>query len=393
MGIVTDATDVFYNTVPSPINEKSQKESNNSHLVHRLSRKCDVPDNATWLIYLVKYIKNLVFQSLNLFGQNRLNKYSTWNGIRASGFSIDQLYIPFSGSFVRTVHQGNNTRFWKDIWFGDKPFAEQFERLFRLEQQPDSLVKDRLIKVADSVDWRADWNWFRVPSGRTGQELVDLLAFISDFKYTHNPSDEWSFNLIPSGNFLTSTLASLINEKLLPANSNNEKTLRNNLIPQKLGIFIWRAKLNRLPVLTELDKRGIDLDSVLCPICKAVQETVNHILFECSVAKDVWLRVSRWWNTSLSLNSSLDDSFLGRINSGNNTSQFSKLWQSIEWVTGYSLWKNRNNLVFKRKKDTGPMILHDIQVKAFEWVSNRSQKHRLIWSQWLLNPSVFDDHG
>ncbi|GJS57295.1 ribonuclease H-like domain-containing protein [Tanacetum coccineum] len=35
----------------------------------------------------------------------------------------------------------------------------------------------------------------------------------------------------------------------------------------KVNIFMWRALKGRLPVREELDKRGIDLDSVLCPSC------------------------------------------------------------------------------------------------------------------------------
>ncbi|XP_071719608.1 uncharacterized protein [Rutidosis leptorrhynchoides] len=149
--------------------------------------------------------------------------------------------------------------------------------------------------------------------------------------------------------------------------------------------------MNKLPVLVELDKRGVDLNSVLCPICGNEIETIEHVLIRCSVALDVWTRVSRWWNSNIRASIDVNSRFSGFSSSGSNTK--SVLWQAIEWITGYILWKNRNNVIFKRKKGNAPMILNEIQVKAFDWISNRSKKHRLVWSQWLLNPNTFGDHG
>ena len=37
--------------------------------------------------------------------------------------------------------------------------------------------------------------------------------------------------------------------------------------------------LNRLPTKVNLDRRSIDVGSVLCPICAAEVETVNHVFF------------------------------------------------------------------------------------------------------------------
>lgn len=44
----------------------------------------------------------------------------------------------------------------------------------------------------------------------------------------------------------------------------------------------------------ELDKRGIDLDSILYPWCESDVETVNHCLVKCKEAKEVWDKVFKW---------------------------------------------------------------------------------------------------
>ncbi|GJV57528.1 RNA-directed DNA polymerase, eukaryota, reverse transcriptase zinc-binding domain protein [Tanacetum coccineum] len=51
----------------------------------------------------------------------------------------------------------------------------------------------------------------------------------------------------------------------------------------------------RIPVRVELDKRGIDLDSILCPCCDSVVETCEHSLVLCNFAMSVWEMFCRWW--------------------------------------------------------------------------------------------------
>ncbi|GJR88342.1 RNA-directed DNA polymerase, eukaryota, reverse transcriptase zinc-binding domain protein [Tanacetum coccineum] len=38
---------------------------------------------------------------------------------------------------------------------------------------------------------------------------------------------------------------------------------------------------------------GIDVDSLLCPICNEDVETVNHLFFSCDMAKDLWALLAR----------------------------------------------------------------------------------------------------
>nr|GEX17885.1 zinc finger, CCHC-type [Tanacetum cinerariifolium] len=51
----------------------------------------------------------------------------------------------------------------------------------------------------------------------------------------------------------------------------------------------------RLLVREELDKRGIDLDSPLCPSCDSVAESCSHCLVTCDLAMNVWNKIFRWW--------------------------------------------------------------------------------------------------
>lgn len=57
--------------------------------------------------------------------------------------------------------------------------------------------------------------------------------------------------------------------------------------PPKIKTFWWKVVHNRLPVATQLNKRGVRVDS-LCLMCGEEKETVNHVLFQCRVVREVW---------------------------------------------------------------------------------------------------------
>ena len=45
----------------------------------------------------------------------------------------------------------------------------------------------------------------------------------------------------------------------------------------------------------ELDKRDIDLDSMLCPCCDSSVESVDHCMVLCEYAQRVWELIFAWW--------------------------------------------------------------------------------------------------
>jgi hypothetical protein len=65
------------------------------------------------------------------------------------------------------------------------------------------------------------------------------------------------------------------------------KTCWSLRVPNAIKMFLWRACHNLLPTKVNLLKRGI-CDNSLCPICLSENETVEHIIWECPTANDVW---------------------------------------------------------------------------------------------------------
>ncbi|XP_071688984.1 uncharacterized protein [Rutidosis leptorrhynchoides] len=262
---------------------------------------------------------------------------------------------------------------------------DKYGRIFRLEQDELATVADR-IRWSGS-EWVFTWCWTRSPSGRTPAELSEMELEISIMQFHNEHQDSWTWSLSnnSSRHFNTCDLSRIIDDISLNTESAGTETLKNYLLPQKFGIFVWRAKMRRLPVRVELDKRGMDLDSLLCPRCNDTTESVDHALFLCKYVMDIWDRVYNWWNIGHVSNLSVVEAFCGN-NNHIKSAKGKQLWQVVEWVTGYMILRNRNKKAFENKDINEALILNEIQIRSFEWVNKSSKKLRIDWHQWLINP-------
>ncbi|GJY65153.1 ABC transporter G family member 32-like protein, partial [Tanacetum coccineum] len=156
---------------------------------------------------------------------------------------------------------GNGTRFWLDKWFGDKPLMEIFPRLFALELDKEILVADKMKATLD----------------------------LSFRRHVRNGSEHQRWEIIRSyGSGCGVGLWSLHNLKDIWATEGS--------IFHKINVFAWRARRDYLPTRANLNRRGIILESSMCPLCHSEEEDINHVLFRCDLAKIIFRRICRWWD-------------------------------------------------------------------------------------------------
>ncbi|GJW16706.1 transposon TX1 [Tanacetum coccineum] len=248
------------------------------------------------------------------------------------GDELEGLGIDFDCSFKGDVGDGSDIRFWVDRWIGDVRLCDRFPRLYHLDRRKEGGVGDK---------------------GR------------------------WKLTLNDDGEFMVKELTKMIEEKILRVERSGEVTLWNKWVPKKVNIFIWRALKGRLPVREELDKRGIDLYSLLCPCCDTVVESCNHTLVLCNLAWSVLERIYRWWKLGNVNAFSIEElySFNGNVNI---PTQSSSLWQAVIWTSGYYIWKERNSRVFRNKVSSINKIIQDIQLKSYEWIVRRLKKKSVM---------------
>ncbi|GJZ70539.1 RNA-directed DNA polymerase, eukaryota [Tanacetum coccineum] len=64
-------------------------------------------------------------------------------------------------------------------------------------------------------------------------------------------------------------------------------------IPIKINIFAWRVSLDELPTRLNLSLRGLDIPSIICPLCSIAVESTSHLLFSCQLARQLMLKIGR----------------------------------------------------------------------------------------------------
>ncbi|XP_071737258.1 uncharacterized protein [Rutidosis leptorrhynchoides] len=220
------------------------------------------------------------------------------------------------------------------------------------------MVRDKIIW--DRSNWVGNWNWIRDVTGLVRGELQELNGLLVSVSISSQSADYWAWIPGSQGIFKTKMLTYLINAKVLQTNDSIAGTLRNNYVPKKVELFVWRARKGRIPMLPELDKKGIDLNSVRCPICDDDIETLDHSLLSCKLSKDIWEKTFEWWH-------------MGNVSStGKYLSDLGKsIWKGVLWTSGYLMWKNRNDNVLKNKCWNIPVAISEIRVKSFEWIAKR----------------------
>ena len=218
------------------------------------------------------------------------------------------------------------------------------------------------------------------------REFDNLCILLQNVVISNDCRDRWEWRLDNNGEFTVRDLTALVEGKILRVENDTQETLWNKWLPKKVNIFVWRALKGRLPVREELDKRGIDLDSLLCPCCDSVVETCTHSLVTCNLALSVWEKIFNWWKVG-----NVNAFFVFEMFSNNGNvavpNLSSRLWQTVVWTSGYYIWKERNERVFKGKVSSSNKIVQDIQLKSYEWIVRRSTKKiELEWQQWLFDP-------
>nr|GFA44313.1 RNA-directed DNA polymerase, eukaryota [Tanacetum cinerariifolium] len=135
-------------------------------------------------------------------------------------------------------------------------------------------------------------------------------------------------------------------------------------IPNKINVFAWLARLDRLPTRSNLVRRGVVLDSSLCPLCGLVPEDIHHVLFWCDTAKLVFRRICRWWD--LKWHDLLSFSYWNAWFSAIRLPSMIKLiLEGVFYVAWWHLWVYRNQSIFAATPPRRSVIFNDTVSRSF----------------------------
>ncbi|GKE19722.1 RNA-directed DNA polymerase, eukaryota, reverse transcriptase zinc-binding domain protein [Tanacetum coccineum] len=220
----------------------------------------------------------------------------SWYDILKACHDVNSLNIPLSSFFTRSIGEGVSVKFWDEEWLGTFKLADVYPRLYALESMKDCNVSDRLLKLSGHLS--SAWNWRRsIRNGREKEEMESLACLLEGVELKSGP-DGWCWSLESSGKFSVKSLRVKLDEKILSLS--HEKTRWNSLVPKKVNILVWRGDNDSLATRCNLDKRCIDLHSILCPMCEEDVESLDHLMGRCSWSHSIWNFIFKWWGFSLS---------------------------------------------------------------------------------------------
>lgn len=132
---------------------------------------------------------------------------------------------------------------------------------------------------------------------------------------------------------------------MLPSTNGLKEKIWSTKTAPKIKMFIWRILSSALHVADQIIRRGMRIDP-RCQVCGDDGESINHVLFTCSLARQIWALsgVPTPENEFQSSSLFANIQFLFELKKNNWISeQVQRSWLWVLW----RLWKNRNKLFFE----------------------------------------------
>lgn len=272
----------------------------------------------------------------------------------------------------RLVGNGRNIHVWTEPWLQDEtgvcrtPLRRQ--RCF-----------DVNLRVSDLIDFRRrKWNTQLL------QELFvpgDVQLLLQNQPVT-SVKDSWVWKHQCTGIYTVKTgyelamsvnMTNVINGQLqLPSLNPLKAQVWKCKAPTKIRVFMWKALSGALSVFDALTSRGMRCEPV-CQICGLDGESINHILFSCTLARKVWAISGfphpRGGFDALSVYANVN--YLLTVWTSNSDLRSST--QSFPWILWY-LWKNRNSLLFEGVVFDGEQICSKAIEEAQVWSAAQARR-------------------
>lgn len=152
---------------------------------------------------------------------------------------------------------------------------------------------------------------------------------------------------------------------MLPSLNGIKEQIWKVLATSKIKMFMWKAFCGALPVAERLSSRGMKVDQ-RCQLCGVEGESINHVLFTCSLARQIWaLSGFPLPQDGFDLRSTFQNLHHVLLMCKNSRVPL-VLRRTPPWIL-WSLWKNRNNLFFDGLASTSPDLLKKILEDSEEW--------------------------
>lgn len=286
---------------------------------------------------------------------------------------------------LQDIGDGENTRVWLDNWI--------LAPVPRPPKYRQEAIVDLTMNVSDLLD---------VQTGKWDPVLVrqfieeEDVEFVLQTKTQRSRTDKRIWGFSKNGKYDVKSGYKLIEARLEHENPQRTalpplerqlwSTLWKTNAPPKLRHFLWRVNSGALAVKARLQTRGIHVNPI-CSVCGQGSESICHVLFNCTMAKEVWeksglpLPPAGWSQNSVFLNLH----FLMR--SSKNSAIGTCLRRAFPWIL-WHLWKARNAFCFERVSPDPTLILRRAMEDAAVWLNLHNKLPKAEFDSLSLAPTI-----
>lgn len=118
-------------------------EAFNSALLHKWLWRMLQNNSAPWKDIICLKYGNFSLLDLDVHNENRNKMVSTWLKDLMNQCHAHRNSGQFQRSFIRTIGNDINIRFWKDLWIENSPLCTRFKRLFALYLDKDATIEEK----------------------------------------------------------------------------------------------------------------------------------------------------------------------------------------------------------------------------------------------------------
>ncbi|GKV25986.1 hypothetical protein SLEP1_g35354 [Rubroshorea leprosula] len=239
-----------------------------------------------------------------------------------------------SDGFKLKMGEGNTVRFWKDMWTGNQPFADQFPALF----QVSSGKEDRICNMGKWRDGKWEWSvqWRRSLFEWEKNKWSELQALLDISKLVQEQKDRWEWKHDKDGVYAVKTAYNVLSSNNGHGKAWIYKRIWSRLVPTK----------KYLPGVAKM-LAMVGISSVMPNTCH--ESFVQHH----SYFKEPSVRAG--WDV---------------------------VWLAFIW----SIWMARNGKIFKNSEYEVNRIFELVQLRAFNWIKGKANGYSFNMYEWMMEP-------
>jgi hypothetical protein len=190
----------------------------------------------------------------------------------------------FAAAIKVSIHSGNKAKFWKASWLQEFAPATMFPALFNHTRK-----KNRSVAGAISNE-----NWFKdIMHHITPSLFLDYIRLwhsVSSFPFDQTDQDEDEIIWSRSANGAYSAKSAYNMQFGGGLDSEFPKAIWQVWAPNRCKFFLWLLLQNRADRLMLREWPN----QYFCPLCIRNLETVDHLVKECPVSRQLWTEISNW---------------------------------------------------------------------------------------------------